>query len=229
MGGGPWVGSGRTLAGGGGTVFVRIGEKATARAYADDWVLVHEMIHLTIPSLPREQNWAEEGLATYVEPFARVRAGVLDEEAAWGGLAEGLPNGLPRAGDRGLDHTPTWGRTYWGGALFWFLADVAIRTRTHNRFGLEHALRAINAAGGTNAVRWTFADVLAAGDAATGVPVLTELYAAMKASPHPVDLPALFKSLGVTVGNVRGRAKLDDSAPLAPIRRAISRGTSDAP
>ena len=58
-----------------------------------------------------------------------------------------MPKGLPAAGDRGLDYTPTWGRTYWGGALFCLLADIDIRKRTSNRFGLQDALRAIVAAG----------------------------------------------------------------------------------
>lgn len=220
---GRWVGSGRTLSGGGGTVFVRIGERALPKAYREDWVLVHEMIHLTFPSVPRDQDWAEEGIATYAEPFARVRAGILAEEDAWVSLAEGLPNGLPGSDDRGLDHTPTWGRIYWGGALFWFLADVEIRKRTQNRFGLEHALRGILSAGGNNASRWSLDEALAAGDRATGVPVLTELYAAMKSSPHPVDLGAIMKSLGVEVAH--GRARFDEQAPLAAIRRAITRGT----
>lgn len=222
---GRWVGSGRTLAGGGGTVFVRIGERALPKAYRDDWVLVHELIHLTFPSVPREQNWAEEGIATYAEPFARVRTGLLSEEAAWVGLVEGLPNGLPGPGDRGLDHTPTWGRIYWGGALFWFVADVEIRKRTQNRFGLEHALRGVMQAGGSNAVRWSLADVLAAGDRATGVPVLTELHATMGSTPQRVDIDAMMKSLGVEV--VRGRVQLDDNAPLAAIRRAIVHGNAD--
>lgn len=220
---GPWVGSGRTLSGGGGTVLVRIGERASAKAYRDDWVLVHEMVHLTFPSVSREQDWAEEGIATYAEPFARVRAGLISEEEAWVGLAEGLPNGLPGANDRGLDHTPTWGRIYWGGALFWFLADVEIRKRTQNRLGLEHALRGVVEAGGTNASRWPLAEVLAAGDRATGVPVLRELHARMGSSPHPVDLAALLASLGVEVS--RGHARFDDRAPLADIRKAITRGT----
>lgn len=220
---GRWVGSGRTLSGGGGTVFVRVGERAPAEAYRDDWVLVHEMVHLSFPSCARAQDWAEEGLATYVEPFARVRAGLLSEEQAWAGLVEGLPNGLPRPDDRGLDHTPTWGRIYWGGALFWFLADIEIHKRTNNRLGLEHALRGINAAGGTNDARWPLEEVIRVGDAATGVPVLAELYAAMSASPHPVDLAALMKSLGVEVS--RGRAHFDDKAPLAEVRRAITHGT----
>lgn len=223
---GRWVGSGRTLAGGGGTVFVRIGEHATLEAYRSDWVLVHEMIHLTFPSVTREQDWAEEGIATYAEPFARVRAGLVDEAAAWRGLTSGLPNGQPEGGDRGLDHTHTWGRVYWGGALFWFLADVEIRKRTQNRFGLEHALRGVIDAGGTNASRWPLADVLEAGDRATGVPVLRELYAEMCSSPHPVDLDAIYKLLGVEIA--RGQVTFDDKAPLANVRRAITRGT-DAP
>ncbi len=220
---GRWVGSGRTLSGGGGTVFMRVGEKASAKAFRDDWVLVHEMVHLTFPSVAREQDWAEEGIATYVEPFARVRAGLLTAEEAWGGLANGLPNGLPGPGDRGLDHTHTWGRTYWGGALFWFLADVEIHKRTKNRFGLEHALRGVIDAGGTNAVRWPLAEVMKAGDQAVGVPVLTELHAAMGAAPHPVDVKALLASLGVATAS--GRVRFDDQAPLADVRRAITHGT----
>jgi predicted metalloprotease with PDZ domain len=223
---GRWVGSGRTLAGGGGTVLVRVGERASLDAYRADWVLVHEMIHLTFPSVTREQDWAEEGIATYAEPFARVRAGLVDEASAWRGLAEGLPNGLPEAGDRGLDHTHTWGRIYWGGALFWFLADVEIRKRTQNRFGLEHALRGVMDAGGCNASRWPLTEVLSAGDRATGVAVLRDLYSEMAASPHPVDVVALLDSLGVKVSG--RQVTLDDKAPLAHVRRAITRGT-DSP
>jgi predicted metalloprotease with PDZ domain len=224
---GRWVGSGRTLSGGGGTVFVRIGERAPQKAYRDDWVLVHELVHLTFPSVTREQDWAEEGIATYAEPFARVRAGLVTDADAWLGLAEGLPNGLPGAGDRGLDHTHTWGRIYWGGALFWFVADVEIRKRTQNRFGLEHALRAVVEAGGSNASRWPLTEVLAVGDRAIGVPVLTELYSSMAASPHPIEIDALLKSLGVQLAG--GRVTFDEKAPLAEIRRAITRGNEPSP
>jgi hypothetical protein len=66
----------------------------------------------------------------------------------WRDLIEGLPHGLPRAGDRGLDFTPTWGRTYWGGAMYCLLADVEIRKRTGNRHGLQDALRGVLAGGG---------------------------------------------------------------------------------
>ncbi len=216
---GSWIGSGRTLSGGGGTVLVRLGEDVTSKAYRDDWVLIHEMIHLAFPSVAREHDWAEEGLATYLEPLARVRAGLLSEEDAWGGLVEGLPRGLPGPNDRGLDYTRTWGRTYWGGALFWLVADVEIRKRTANGKGLEDALRGIQRVGATNAVRWPLAEVLAAADRVTGVTVLSELHRRMGLAAESVDLRALFASLGVTV--TRGRVRLEANAALAGIRRAI--------
>ena len=54
-----------------------------------------------------------------------------------------------RDNDRGLDRTRTWGRTYWGGALFCLMADVEIRKQTGNRVGLQDALRTILSAGGS--------------------------------------------------------------------------------
>ena len=219
---GPWVGSGKTLAGGGGAIYMRLGETAKWSSYHEDWVLVHEMTHLAFPTAPQGSQWAEEGLATYVEPFARVRVGLLSEEEAWRGLVEGLPNGQPAPGDRGLDHTPTWGRTYWGGALFYFVADVEIRERTQNRFGLEDALRGILAAGGNDAVRWPLETIFATGDKAVGVPVLTELHAKMGAAPYRVDVAALLASLGVDASGPRVR--FDPKAPHADIRRAMTFG-----
>lgn len=220
---GRWVGFGKALGGGGGSIVVRVGQNAQARAFANDWVLVHEMTHLAFPSVPREQDWAEEGLATYVEPFARARAGMLTPEDAWDGLVDGLPNGLPAAGDRGLDRTPTWGRTYWGGARFYLLADLELRKASQNRFGLEHALRGLLAAGGTNAHRWKLEDAFAAGDKAVGIPVLAQLHAVMGTSPHPVDLDALWRELGIVRAN--GTIRFDDGAPLAAIRRAMTEPT----
>jgi hypothetical protein len=38
-----------------------------------------------------------------------------------------MPKGLPQAGDQGLDNTDTWGRKYWGGAMFCLMADIEIR------------------------------------------------------------------------------------------------------
>jgi hypothetical protein len=201
-------------------ITISLGRDATVAAVADDWLLTHEMVHLAFPSLPDQNHWLEEGLATYVEPIARARAGIITPERVWSDLVNGLAQGQPETGDRGLDRTPTWGRTYWGGALFCFRADVAIRQRTGNRFGLEQALRAILAAGGSIEQDWTIEQVIEVGDRSVGVPVLQELYEEMGSKPVTVDLESLWRQLGI---QRQGSAvAFDDRAPLAGVRRSIT-------
>ena len=205
-------------------VRISIGSSASETELEKDWMLVHELVHLAFPSVDENHHWIEEGIATYVEPIARAEAGQLSVEKVWGDLVHGLPQGLPQEGDLGLDYTPTWGRTYWGGALFCLLADIEIRKRTQNHFGLQDALRAINAAGGSIEVSWELRRAFKVGDAATGVPVLTELYERMRAAPVDTELPELWRSLGVAVD---GRSVIfDEQAPLAKERRAITTGRS---
>jgi len=177
------------------------------------------MVHLAFPSVPRMHHWIEEGLATYVEPIARARAGNLTQERIWSDMVEGMPQGLPKKGDRGLDFTHTWGRTYWGGALFCLLADVEIRKRTGNRMGLEDGLRGILKSGGSIEVDWPLDRALRVADQATGVPVLQELYDKMSGTPVAPDLEKLWKDLGIKYD--RDKVGFDDSAPLAAVRKAI--------
>lgn len=214
------VRGGRTTGWDGASIEISVGRASAASDFTEDWVLTHEMVHLAFPSVPEEHHWIEEGSATYIEPIARARAGDLTPEKVWGDLVDGLPQGLPQPGDSGLDFTPTWGRTYWGGALFCLLADVEIRKRTGNKKGLEDALRAILKAGGTIESDWPLTRTLEIGDGATGVPVLRELYDKMKGTPAPVDLKELWKELGVERRN--GRIEFNGGALLAAIRKAIT-------
>jgi hypothetical protein len=56
-----------------------------------------------------EHHWMEEGMATYIEPIARAEIGRMSPERVWGDFVRHMPQGLPQAGDQGLDHTSTWG------------------------------------------------------------------------------------------------------------------------
>jgi hypothetical protein len=211
---------GTTWAAGGAHSRIHIGEHASTADLERDWVMTHEMVHTSFPDQPRSRNWIEEGIATYVEPLARSWIGHYPPAKVWTDLVAGLPNGLPTSGDRGLDHTHTWGRTYWGGALFCLLADMGIRERTGGRRGLVDALRGILAAGGNDQVDWSIERAFAEGDKAVGVPVLEELYKAMKDAPVATDLNAIWRGLGIEVRH--GTLDLDEHAPKAAIRRAIS-------
>ncbi len=201
-------------------VRIRVGSETSATQFEGDWVLVHELIHLAVPRLARRHNWLHEGIATYAEGVARTRAGILTATTFWNELATAMPQGLPQAADRGLDHTPTWGRTYWGGAMFCLLADVRLRQLTGNRAGLQQALQGVLAAGGSYAVQWPVEQVLGEGDKAVGQPVLMDLYHSMKDTPVAVDLAAIWRDLGVGTGG--GNSLLNDGARHAAIRQAIA-------
>jgi hypothetical protein len=202
------------------TTEIYLGREVEPAVMSRNWVMTHEMVHLAFPEVPDAHHWIEEGIATYVEPIARAQTGELPVARVWRDLIRGLPQGLPQDGDRGLDHTPTWGRIYWGGALYCLLADIEIRQRTANRFGLQDALRGIVAAGADIEVFWPIARALEIADRAVGTPALTELYQRMKAAPALVDLDDLWRRLGVAERN--GEVVFDDAAPLAEVRRAIT-------
>lgn len=199
---------------------VDLGHRANANALMTDWVLVHEMLHMGHPDVGDRHKWFKEGLATYVEPIARAQIGNQTAEQVWNGFRTQLPQGQPQPGDRGLDFTPTWGRIYWGGALYFFVSDIAIRQQTGNRKGLQDALRAILRAGGTLDRDWSIQKTLAIGDAATGTTVLQDQYQRMRARPVRVDLERIWQQLGVSSEAAPG-PQVDEKAPLAAIRTAI--------
>lgn len=199
---------------------LRIGQHTTQAELDKDWVATHELVHMALPSLPETQRWLEEGIATYVEPIARVQAGQLSPQHIWADMLAGMYHGEPEPGDRGLDRTHTWGRTYWGGALFCLVADVEIRKQTGNRYGLQDALAAVVKAGGAVDKEWPVEQVLRVGDEATGTSVLQTLYARWSVAPVAVDLPALWTELGVRLQG--DEVVFDDKAPDAQLRTRIT-------
>ena len=217
---GSGIGGGRTTNDSGLMIQMRVGRASTAQTLASDWVLVHEMVHLALPEVGRSHAWLAEGLATYVEGVARAQFGNRDIADVWAEDRHSMPMGLPRDGEGGMDQSPTWGRTYWGGALYCLQADVAIREQTANRVGLQTALRAILKESGGYASERDIGEVLRIGDAATGTHVLYGLYQQVKATPQTPNLDLLWTLLGVP--NDPATQPFDDHAPLAAIRIAIT-------
>ena len=213
---GAGVRSGKTWAG---FIRMQVGREVTTAQLMDDWVLVHEMSHLALPDVGDNQTWLSEGLAVYVEGVARVQAGNRSQQDVFAEQMRQMPKGMPRAGEQGLDNTHTWARTYWGGAMFCFLADVEIHRRTGNRLGLQDGMRAVARESGGLSADWPITRVFATADAATGTKVLEEMYAQMKDKPVAPDLNGLWAKLGVVSDG--GSITLHDDAPLADIRRAI--------
>jgi hypothetical protein len=204
-----------------------VGQHTTEQELDADWVVTHELVHMALASLPDPQHWLEEGIATYVEPVARAQSGQLPADQVWSGMLAGMWHGEPELSDQGLDRTHTWGRTYWGGALFCLVADVDIRRQTNNKYGLQDALRAVVASGGTIDRNWPLTRVLSVGDKATHTSVLEDLYGNWSETPVRVDLPLLWRQLGVEQED--GHIVFDAAAPLSRVRLAITDGARSRP
>jgi hypothetical protein len=204
----------------GAAIRIPLGRDSTEDVLRRDWVMVHEMVHTALPDLDDRYAWLSEGLAVYVEPIARVQAGDLKAQEIWQAMMRDMPQGLPQSGDQGLDNTGTWGRKYWGGAMFCLLADIEIRKRTDNRLGLQDAVRGVISAGGNHEQDWSLERVLTTADKAVGVDVLTRLHNEMGPKPVKPDLATLWRDLGL---KPQGESvEFDDTAPLAAIRKAIT-------
>lgn len=202
---------------------VNVGRKTRQRSLDRDWVMVHEMLHATFPDLSDSHRWMQEGLSTYAEKIVRIRAGNITEEEMWSRLSGSMHHGRPRAGDRGLAKTHTWGRTYWGGALFWMVADVELREQTDNQRSLDDVLRYVASIGGNARQMWKPERVCQAADDGTGTRAVSQLYQRMAKAPGDVDLDRLWAELGI-IRSDDDSVAFDDDAPLAHVRRGIATG-----
>lgn len=220
--GGPYaVGSAVTMGMGGASIFVVVGERTRKADLIRDWVMTHEMLHVAFPNMGFRQRWMEEGLSTYVEPLLRARRGRYEPRQVWAEFVRAMPQGLPKEGDQGLDRTFTWGRRYWGGAMFWLHVDLEIRRRTEGLKSLDDVLRAVLNTGGNVAVRWDVSRLALVAETATGTTALREIYDEWSNKAVAPDLGALWTSLGVRTDKP-DRVTFDDDAPLADLRRDLT-------
>jgi hypothetical protein len=199
-----------------------VGQHTRAKQLDQDWILVHELYHLGFPSFQGEGKWLDEGLATYYEPIIRTRAGLRTEASLWEEFLNSMPQGLGAVGRDGLENAQSFRGIYWGGAIVSLLADVEIRRRSGGKQGLEHGLLALLDHDGHASEVWGLKDAIDVVDRAVGAPVLSELAARYATRGNPLELDRLFADLGVRRTPVG--VKLDDTAPLSAVRRAIVHG-----
>lgn len=215
---------GRVRGGGGGSILLRLGEQVRRAELYDDWILVHEMVHLGAPFVTGRSSWLMEGMATYAEPIIRTRAGWRTPEQLWHEFASHMPRGLAALTSESLDAVSSRG-VYWGGALFMLLADLDIRARSRGRASLETCFRAVLRQGGDTTMRWPRQRMLAACDAATGTGTMARLSQRYVSMAGPLDLDALWRDLGVRL--LGDGVAFDDTAPRAALRQSITQGPAE--
>jgi hypothetical protein len=222
--GGSGVLFGNVGRGGGSSLMLIVASSATLEEVRRDWVAVHELSHLTVPFVRRDDMWISEGLATYYQEVLRARIGVHTPEQAWAAIAAGCTNGAREGSGRTLqressdiDRTREYRRVYWAGAAIALQADVLLRREGSS---LDEAVRAVHREHPAPPRAWSAAQLIDALDRASGTDVFARLAATYLPSAEFPDLAETYAYLGVVHGE-QG-VELRD-APGAAIRDAIMR------
>jgi hypothetical protein len=215
--------------GGGAQALLLLGDNAKVNDVVDDWVAVHELSHLLMPPVGVDESWWGEGLASYNQNILRARTGLMSEAEAWEELREGFERGSSSSSrgpftislaeaSRGMHSSGRYLQVYWGGAAIVLWLDVGLRQCAG--VAVDDVVASFRAEQPRVDVRRVPARELVA-RAAAMAPACAHLQAdvdRLLAQPFP-DIDALLTDLGVAPGRV------SDKAPLASIRRAITRSS----
>lgn len=203
------------------SISILVGQDTTAAPFTGDWIAVHEMLHLTHPTLMPRVAWLTEGLATYYTEVARARSGRQTAERAWQELTEGFARGQSAAGSRTMAEVVAqernWLGVYWTGAHFALLLDVELRRVTQGKQRLDDVLELLATRGSTSSL----AGFGAAVDTVAGQPLFDALLAHQLSVPAFSGLGTLLERLGVQVDP--GGVKLL-AAPESALREAVEGG-----
>lgn len=202
---------------------VPLGVETESSEFDDDWILTHEMVHLAFPLVWDKDRWLAEGMATYVEPIARMQVGKLSSKSVWSDMYFRCPSGLARNASEKFSQSRRIDRLYWGGATFCLMLDMELRRQSNNKYGLQQALAIVTKSGANFNSELEPRDALALADKALGVNTLVRFYDKHVNSTENPDLKQIFSQLGVV--SAPGKSvRFDDNAPLADVRLRINSG-----
>lgn len=222
---------GMAMRGGGPTALMLVSSTARDEDLLGEWVGVHELAHLLLPPLRREDAWLGEGLASYYQEILRGRAGVHEPSRAWAELVDGFERGRDavqsstlRDASARMDRERAYFQVYWGGAAILLRLDVEARRQGRSLDQLVRAVRAREPRDGqqraaAEVIRWMGAE-------AAELPVQAIVDAGLS-QPFP-EVGDLLDALGVK-RLAEGRVELRDDAPDAALRDAILAPVPAAP
>jgi hypothetical protein len=207
----PWA---HVIRGGGSAVEFFVDETRPLDEFAEDWVATHELSHLLLPLISRNDRWLSEGLASYYQNVLRARDGRLTEKQAWQRLNSGFARG--RTGTRGVM------RVYWSGAAILLKADSQLRAQTDGRQSLDTALASLHECCFESTRSWKAKELFTELDRLTGLEVFSELLQERLSNDSFPDVSITYSMLGIVP--VPGDIALDDKALWSRIRQDIMSG-----
>lgn len=206
---------GNVARGGGASVLLLVPDEFDEATLKRDWVLPHELSHLLLPFLGREDAWLSEGFATYYQELLRARAGVITAEEALANIAGALRSaqheGTGRTlcdESRAMHQSHAYRAVYWGGAGHWLWVDVALREASAGRTSIDTLLTQLRAEARMSPP-YSARELLARLDQLSNTQLFSALLTQCEAQPFP-DFEPTLRALGVA-----------QDGPLATSTRAL--------
>ena len=222
--------------GGGPTALFYVGDASAELVDADlegtgRWALTHELAHALLPPVDGADAWLNEGIATWYQDLLARRAGLIaDDHGYWSELLRGLRTGRGRAEEDRLSlaqasqhmrQTGAYQHAYWAGVALALQAEVEARQQGASLDDLVRELRRRFPDDDQTRPALALLAAVSEGKAGVAARALERAFHAHKDQPWPDVEPTLAR-LGVSVDPL-GTLSLDDQAPLAAVRRAITR------
>jgi len=193
-----------------------------------DWTAFHELSHLLLPYRGYGNVWLSEGLATYYQNVIQARSGLIDDAEMWYKIAAGFERGsneqhwrhinLSEVSDN-LGETRQFMRVHWSGVLFWLTADVELRKQ--GKSTLNDALKKLRHCCEESSM--SAEEIVRKLDELTNENLFVPLFNKYRESYTVPEYKSILADLGVKQKKLAGGASFNDNAPLAVIRRQISR------
>lgn len=227
----PWTSNspvyfGRVVRDGGETVELLIDPRKPQEAFYADWTATHELSHMMLPYVRRQQRWLSEGFAQYYQNVLLARAGRYSQRDAWQKLYDGFERGRASAPTLSPNQATGGGerntrmKIYWSGAALALMADVELRRRSQGAESLDDVLSRFQNCCLPSQRAWSGKELVAAFDALLDEPVFAGLYRQYADTAGFPDVRPLLLRLGVSV--VNGEVHLENDAELAEIRATLT-------
>jgi len=220
----PWA---HVIRGGGIAAEFFVDETRSLNSFREDWTATHELSHMLLPYVTRNDRWLSEGLASYYQNVLRARDGRLSEQQAWQRLHSGFERGragtsgssLARATRSGRGSTM---RVYWSGAAIMLKADSELRMLSGGKQSLDSALAKLQECCFDRERTWRARELLSELDRITGTSVFTDLYREHVLDNEFPDVEYTFEQLGLVLRS--DSIRFDPDAPWGRIRYYIMKG-----
>jgi hypothetical protein len=168
----PWA---QVQRGGGAAAHFFVDQHRPLDEFREDWTATHELSHMLLPHVSRDDAWLSEGVASYYQNVLRARAGMIRPEEAWEKLYAGFGRGRAEADEATLAEASArmhergvFMRVYWSGAAIALIADVALRRESGGERSMDAALEGLADCCLPSYRTWTARELLTRLDALEG-------------------------------------------------------------